>query len=169
MIPGLKINVSHPPVWHKILQKRRSRVIPKTQSHRWRYLIYEPNLQKSHVQTVIRKNRHIYYHYFCQNSNSYIWKKPSETKEYVYGYTLFLIVNFQGIANTFLGNQRITSPVSIFYFWVFRFYDILTFERKFGAKRDILSITPQRHLSFRASGRTLISLKLKNIALGSKW
>jgi len=43
---------------------------------------------------------------------------------------------------------------------------ILTFERKFGTKRGVLSITPQKHLSFRASERNLISLKLKISPLG---
>ncbi len=32
-------------------------------------------------------------------------KKLDETKEYVYGYTLFLIVNFRGIANAMFIKQ----------------------------------------------------------------
>jgi hypothetical protein len=37
----------------------------------------------------------------------------------------------RAMPNTFLGNQRKVSRTSIFHFWSFNFYDILTFESKF--------------------------------------
>jgi len=41
---------------------------------------------------------------------------------------------------SFLGNQGKTSPTPIFHFWVFRFYDILTFEYKFNRMHIVISM-----------------------------
>jgi hypothetical protein len=49
------------------------------------------------------------------------------SQHFVYQCAMFLIFKTRAMPKSFLGNQRKTSSIPIFHFWVFCFYDILTF------------------------------------------